>query len=74
MPRVRLSGGAGSGDGGVSDDSGLGENWGLEGDLGPVRTGRSDIGDGGTKGKDSRIESAFVDAVENPEAFESRCC
>lgn len=44
----------------------------ARGERGGVRIGLFDIGDGGTKGKLSRIESAFVDADETTEASDIR--
>jgi len=72
MPKRRLLGGS-SGEGcgcrrGV-DGSG---DWFVKlfcarGDTGGVRIGRSEIGEGGTKGKDSKIESARVEVADTTE-------
>jgi len=78
IPSVRLFGGAGRSDSADSlfgcvlgNSARLGEDWGkncwpAEGD----RIGRSEMGEGGTKGKDSRIESARVEAADNTEELE----
>jgi len=41
------------------------------GDTGGDRIGLSDMGEGGTKGKDSRIESARVDAADRTEELDT---
>jgi len=55
----------------------------ANGETGGDRTGRSEMGEGGTKGKDSRIESAVAETTEEPEmrrlsvwawASARRCC
>lgn len=42
------------------------------GERGGERTGREDIGDGGTKGNDSRMESARVEVVETTDVPDIR--
>ena len=42
----------------------------ARGDTGGDRIGRSDIGEGGTNGNDSRMESARVDVAERTEELE----
>lgn len=42
----------------------------ASGDAGGDLIGRSEMGEGGTKGKDSNIESARVDVAESTEEFE----
>ena len=45
---------------------GLNSRW-FKGEWGRDRTGLFEIGDGGTKGKDSRIESAVFEIADDPE-------
>lgn len=74
IPNVRRFGGAGRSDcveSRLGNSARLGEAcgkdcWLARGD----RIGRSEMGEGGTKGKDSRIESARVEAADNTEELE----
>jgi len=83
IPSVRLFGGAGRSESESSRFCVLGNSARLgvvageppkdcwpRGDTGGDRIGLSDMGDGGTKGKDSRIESARVDAADMTEELE----
>jgi len=63
-------GAAGSGVG-TSGRAGLQACW-YRGDRGGDRTGREAMGEGGTNGKDSKIESARVDVVEITEVPDTR--
>lgn len=79
-PSVRLLGGAGRSE--ISPVCVLGNSGRLgvgaaepkdcwaRGDVGGDRTGLSEIGEGGTKGKDSRIESARVESADITEELE----
>jgi hypothetical protein len=79
IPNVRLFGGAGRSESESSPFCDLGKSARLRGagvkdccasgDTGGVRIGLSEMGEGGTKGKDSRIESALeaADMTEEPE-------
>lgn len=81
-PSVRLLGGVGRSESESSPFCVLGnsERLGLgagelkdclpRGDTGGDRIGLSDMGEGGTKGKDSRIESARVEAADMTEELE----
>jgi len=79
IPSVRLFGGAGRSESESSPVCVLGNSGrlGLEvkdclarGDTGGDRIGLSEMGEGGTKGKDSRIESARVEAADTTEELE----
>ena len=63
--------GAGGGGVGTSDRTGLQACW-YRGERGGDRTGREAMGEGGTNGKDSKIESARVDVVETTEVPDTR--
>jgi hypothetical protein len=84
-PSILLLGGAGVGlEGGIMDvgpvdlDDGasfmaelpLKTCW-ASGECGGDLMGLSDIGEGGTKGNDSRIESALVEAADKTDEFET---
>jgi len=70
IPSVRLSGGDGNGEDGSLDLSSA-DCGSANGERGATRTGRSDMGEGGTKWKDSRIESAFVEVVDRTDPLET---
>lgn len=63
---VREDDGTGGGVGTLDWIVGLEACW-YRGERGGDRTGREAIGEGGTKGKDSRIESARVEVVDTTE-------
>ena len=58
-------------DAGTSGRAELEDCW-YRGERGGERTGREAMGDGGTNGKDSKIESARVDVVETTEVPDTR--
>lgn len=79
IPSVRLflgglngsRGGGGWGSGGAGALGAavvLNAGW-FNGERGGDRIGLSDMGEGGTKGNDSRIESAVVDIADDPETL-----
>jgi hypothetical protein len=79
MPSVPLflGGFSDSGGGGRRGEGGV-DTWGAEaalnagwfsGERGGDRIGLSEMGEGGTKGNDSRIESAVFDIADDPETL-----
>lgn len=72
MPNVFLSGGGGkSPPSAFSSSSDFGVDWEMSaGDRG-LLVGIPEMGDGGTKGKDSKIESSPAEAAERADPLES---